>query len=281
MVKYSYVGLSSDIHPSSDITRSCSDIQFLVIQYLSKNRIDRDSWSLLDSEISSKTLKQETNGYLLQHEKEENDQDQSYLKKNQEMNTFHLCNSIEAVVFEDESPIPPDRSVHLDSYSGILNDHQHIKASQRGLRFRDEVYKGPTEPISIDTNRIPSINTNEQISIDTTISPSIDTTASSSIDTERVSEHKEFDVCGNLRDVDTTTRSDKSGGKKRRNWEKRKMIKDGLQVSLTPHFSDCVRRSRVRSRCFSHPFAKLRALLLAEMIDKEEKSMEEAFTQES
>ncbi|KAF3594555.1 hypothetical protein DY000_02022341 [Brassica cretica] len=90
----------------------------------------------------------------------------------------------------------------------------------------------------------------------------------------------EFDVCGNLRDVDTTTRSDKSGGKKKRNWKKRKRIKDGPQVSLIPHFSDCVRKSRVRSRCFSHPFAKLRALLIAEMIDKGEESMEEAFIQE-
>uniref|UniRef100_A0A0D3D2W0 Uncharacterized protein n=1 Tax=Brassica oleracea var. oleracea TaxID=109376 RepID=A0A0D3D2W0_BRAOL len=97
---------------------------------------------------------------------------------------------------------------------------------------------------------------------------------------DRVSEQKEFDVCGNLRDVDTTTRSDKSGGKRRRKWKKRKRIKGGPQVSLTPHFSDCVRKSRVLSRCFSHPFAKLRALLLAEIIDKEEKSMEEAFTQE-
>uniref|UniRef100_M4DSH7 Uncharacterized protein n=1 Tax=Brassica campestris TaxID=3711 RepID=M4DSH7_BRACM len=158
---------------------------------------------------------------------------------------------VPCALFEAESPIPPDR-----------------------------IYKGPAEPVSIDTNRIPSIDTNEQTSIDTTTSTSIDTTALSSIDTGRVSEHKEFYVCGNLRDVDTTTRSDKSGGKNMWNWKKRKMIKDGLQVSLTPHFSDCVRKSRVRSRCFSHPFAKLRALLLAEIIDKGEKSMEEAFTQE-
>uniref|UniRef100_A0A0D3BGK5 Uncharacterized protein n=1 Tax=Brassica oleracea var. oleracea TaxID=109376 RepID=A0A0D3BGK5_BRAOL len=115
--------------------------------------------------------------------------------------------------------------------------------------------RGPAEPISIDTDRIPSIDTNKPASIDTTTSPlinttaspSIDTTTSSSIDTGRVSEHKEFNVCGNLRDGDTTTRSDKSGGKKRRNWKKRKRIKDGPQVSLTPHFSDCVRKSRVHS----------------------------------
>ncbi|KAF2533003.1 hypothetical protein F2Q70_00030034 [Brassica cretica] len=42
----------------------------------------------------------------------------------------------------------------------------------------------------------------------------------------------EFDVCGNLRDVDTTTRSDKSGGKKKRNWKKRKRIKDGPQEKI-------------------------------------------------
>ncbi|KAF2587893.1 hypothetical protein F2Q70_00039286 [Brassica cretica] len=39
-------------------------------------------------------------------------------------------------------------------------------------------------------------------------------------------------------------------------------------------------KSRVHSRCFSQPFAKLRALLIAEMVDKREESMEEAFTQE-
>ena len=80
-------------------------------------------------------------------------------------------------------------------------------------------------------------------------------------------------MCGNLRDGDTTTRSDKFGGKKRRNWKKRKRIKDGPQVSLIPHFSDGVRKSRVRNRCFSQPFAKLRALFIAEMINKGEESM--------
>ncbi|KAF3536089.1 hypothetical protein F2Q69_00019821 [Brassica cretica] len=52
------------------------------------------------------------------------------------------------------------------------------------------------------------------------------------------------------------------------------------QLSLIPHFSDGVRKSRVRSRCLSQPFAKVRALLIAEMIDKGEESIEEAFTQE-
>ena len=45
---------------------------------------------------------------------------------------------------------------------------------------------------------------------------------------------------------------------------------DGPQLSLIPHFSDGVRKSRVRIRCFSQLFAKLRALLIAEMIDKGE-----------
>ncbi|WZZ00330.1 hypothetical protein YC2023_072658 [Brassica napus] len=121
---------------------------------------------------------------------------------------------VSCAVFEVESPIPPDRSMHFSSYIG------------------------PT---------------------------SIDATTSPSIDTGRVSEQKKFDVCGNLRDGKTTTRSDKSGEKK--NWKKRKMIKDSSQFSLIPRFSDGVRKSRMRSRCISHPFAKLRALLLAEMID--------------
>uniref|UniRef100_A0A0D3D4T9 Uncharacterized protein n=1 Tax=Brassica oleracea var. oleracea TaxID=109376 RepID=A0A0D3D4T9_BRAOL len=179
---------------------------------------------------------------------------------------------VPCIVVEVESPIPPDRSMQLSPYVGVVDDPLHAEASQRGLLFRDEVDKGPYEAASIDTDRMPSINTNNLASIDTTTSPSIDTTPSPSIDIGRISEQKEFDVCGNLRDVDTTTRSDKSGGKKRRNWKKRKRI------------MDCVKKSRVRNRCFSHPFAKLRAklraLLLAEMIDKGEKSMEEAFTQE-
>ncbi|KAF2571977.1 hypothetical protein F2Q70_00001615 [Brassica cretica] len=65
-----------------------------------------------------------------------------------------------------------------------------------------------------------------------------------------------------------------------RNWKKRKRIKGDSQLSFIPRFSDGVRKSRVRSRCFPKPFAKVRALLIAEMIDKGEESMEEAFTQE-
>ncbi|KAF2541622.1 hypothetical protein F2Q68_00031332 [Brassica cretica] len=150
---------------------------------------------------------------------------------------------------------------------------KHVEASQRGLRFRDEVDKGPEEATLIDTDQIPSNDINKSASIDATTSPSIDT--------GRVSEQKEFDMCGkNLRDGETTTRSDKSGGKKRRDWKKRKRIMGDSQLSLIPRFSDGVRKSRVRIRCFSQPFAKPRALLIAEMIDKREESMEEAFTEE-
>ncbi|KAF2571980.1 hypothetical protein F2Q70_00001616 [Brassica cretica] len=98
---------------------------------------------------------------------------------------------------EVEFPIPPDKGVHLSSYVDVLDDHQHVEASQRGLRFRDEVDKDPTEATSIDTDRIPSNDTNKLASIDATTSPLIDTGC--------ISEQKKFDVCGNLRDEDTTT----------------------------------------------------------------------------
>ncbi|KAF3564639.1 hypothetical protein DY000_02015901 [Brassica cretica] len=152
--------------------------------------------------------------------------------------------------------------------------------SQRGLRFRDEVNKGPAEAASIDTDQIPSNDTTDAISNDINKSALIDATTTPSIDTGHVSEQKEFDVCGNLFDGETTTQSNNSGGKKRRNWKKRKRTKGGSQLSLIPRFSDGVKKSRVRSRCFSKPFAKVRALLIVEMIDKGEESMEEAFTQE-
>ncbi|KAF2582738.1 hypothetical protein F2Q68_00004994 [Brassica cretica] len=179
---------------------------------------------------------------------------------------------VPCAVFEAESPITPDISMQFSSYIEVLDDHQHAEASQRGLRFRDEVDKGPTEAASKDTDRIPSNDTNKPSSIDATTSPSIDTGS--------VSEQKEFDVCENLFNGDTTKRSDKFGGKKRRNWKKRKRIKGDSQLSFIPRFSDGVRKSRVGSKCFSKPFEKLRALFFAEMIDKGEESMKEAFTQE-
>ncbi|KAF3537949.1 hypothetical protein F2Q69_00021799 [Brassica cretica] len=87
---------------------------------------------------------------------------------------------VPCAVFEVESPIPPDRSVCLGSYSGVFDDHIHPEASQRGLIFRSEVDTDTTELVSND------INTPR--SIDTTTSPSIDTTAASSIDCGRISE---------------------------------------------------------------------------------------------
>ena len=187
---------------------------------------------------------------------------------------------VPCAVFEVESPIPPDRSMQFSSYIEVLDDHQHVEASQRGLRFRDEVDKGPAEAASIDTDQIPSNDTTYAISNDINKSALIDATTTPSIDTGHVSEQKEFDVCGNLFDGETTTQSDKSGGKKRRNWKKRKKTKRGSQLSLIPRFSDGVKKSRVRSRCISKPFAKVRALLIVEMKDKGEESMEEDFTQE-
>uniref|UniRef100_A0A0D3BGI8 Uncharacterized protein n=1 Tax=Brassica oleracea var. oleracea TaxID=109376 RepID=A0A0D3BGI8_BRAOL len=172
---------------------------------------------------------------------------------------------IPCAVVEAESPIPPDRSMQFSSYIEVLDDHQHVEASQRGLRFRDEVDKGPAEAASVDTDRIPSKDNTYAISNNINKPASIDVTTSPSIDTGRVSKQKELNVCGNLFDGETTTRSDKSGGKKRRNWKKRKRTKGGSQLSLIPHFSDGVRKSRERSRCLSQPFAKLRALLIAEM----------------
>uniref|UniRef100_A0A0D3CS63 Uncharacterized protein n=1 Tax=Brassica oleracea var. oleracea TaxID=109376 RepID=A0A0D3CS63_BRAOL len=141
---------------------------------------------------------------------------------------------VSCAVFEADSPIPPDKGVHLSSYIDVLDDHQHAVTSQRGLRCRGEVDKNPGEAASIITDQIPSIDTNTSPSIDTTTSPSIDTTISY------------------------------------RHWKR--IRAEGVRYG--------VRKSRVQSRCFSQPFAKLRALLIAEMIDKGEESMEEAFTQE-
>ncbi|KAF3559023.1 hypothetical protein F2Q69_00013116 [Brassica cretica] len=89
---------------------------------------------------------------------------------------------VPCAVFEAGSPIPPDRSMQFSSYIEVLDDHQHIDASQRGLRFRYEVDKGPAEATSIDTDQIPSIDTNKPASIDTI--------TSTSIDNHRVSEQK-------------------------------------------------------------------------------------------
>nr|VDD45266.1 unnamed protein product [Brassica oleracea] len=79
---------------------------------------------------------------------------------------------VPCAVFEAESPIPPDRSMQYSSYIGLLDDPLHAETSQRGLRFRDEVDKGPAETASINTNWIPSNDINKSASIDATTSPS-------------------------------------------------------------------------------------------------------------
>ncbi|KAF3591552.1 hypothetical protein DY000_02022332 [Brassica cretica] len=107
---------------------------------------------------------------------------------------------VPCAVFEADFPDPPDKSMHLGSYNGVFDDHMYAVASQRGLRFRGDFDKGPTEAVSNDINK----------------PASIDTTSSSSIDIHRVSEHIEFKVYQNLCDGGTATRSDKSGGKMRR-----------------------------------------------------------------
>uniref|UniRef100_M4FHY9 Uncharacterized protein n=1 Tax=Brassica campestris TaxID=3711 RepID=M4FHY9_BRACM len=104
--------------------------------------------------------------------------------------------------------------MQLSPYIGVLDDPLHAEASQRGLRFRDEVDKSPAEAISIDTDQIPSNDINKPASINANPSPSIDS--------GRVSEQKEFNVCGNLRDVNTTMRSDKSWGKEEEELEEEK-----------------------------------------------------------
>ncbi|KAF2611680.1 hypothetical protein F2Q70_00013178 [Brassica cretica] len=175
-------------------------------------------------------------------------------------------------VSQVEWPIQPDRSMQLGTYSGLFDDHQHATASQRGLRLRDEVDKGPAKAASIDIGRIPSNDNNKPASIDT-FTPT-------SIDIHRISEHKEYEVCRNIFGGGTTVRPDKSGERRGGIGRKGKRTKGGSQLSLIPYFSDGVRKSRVHSRCFSQPFAKLRALLIAETIDKGEEYMEEAFIQE-
>uniref|UniRef100_A0A0D3A9X0 Uncharacterized protein n=1 Tax=Brassica oleracea var. oleracea TaxID=109376 RepID=A0A0D3A9X0_BRAOL len=79
----------------------------------------------------------------------------------------HLAIVVPCAVVEVESPIPSDRIMQLSHYIGVLDDPLHAEASQRGLLFRDEVDKSPSEAALIDTDQIPSI--------DATTSPSIDT----------------------------------------------------------------------------------------------------------
>ncbi|KAF3493822.1 hypothetical protein DY000_02053523 [Brassica cretica] len=114
---------------------------------------------------------------------------------------------VPCAVFEAESPIPPDRSMQFNSYIEVLDDHQHVEASQKGLRFRDEVDKGPAEAASIDTGWIPSNDTNKPASIDAITSPSIDT--------GRISEQKEFDVCVEILGMEIPPHDQTSLGERR------------------------------------------------------------------
>ncbi|KAF2605857.1 hypothetical protein F2Q68_00044635 [Brassica cretica] len=129
---------------------------------------------------------------------------------------------VPCVVFEAESPIPPDRSMQFSSYIEVLDDHQHVEASQRGLRCRDEVDKGRTEAASVDTDQIPS---NDTINRHRSTLPLHHRFTLDAYQSRKRYHHA-------IRQV---------WGKKRRNWKKRKRIKDGPQVSLIPRFSDGVR----------------------------------------
>ncbi|KAF3593956.1 hypothetical protein DY000_02020534 [Brassica cretica] len=80
---------------------------------------------------------------------------------------------VPCTVFEAESPIPPDRRMQFSSYIEVLDDHQHVEVSKRGLRFRDEVDKVPADATSIDTDQIPSNDINKLALINTTTSSSI------------------------------------------------------------------------------------------------------------
>ena len=124
-------------------------------------------------------------------------------------------------IFEVESPIPPDISVHQDLKIGIVEGYLPVAVFQEKLGLEDDVRKVSATPAS----------------------------------TLRVPQHAE-------------TETDKSRGKKMKNLKKRKMIKGDPQLSLIPHFSNGVKKYIVHSRCFAQPFSKLRALFIAEMIDK-------------
>ena len=74
---------------------------------------------------------------------------------------------VPCTIFEVEFSIPPDRSVYIDSYIKVLDDHQHATSSKRGLRFKSNVDQGPSVAMSNDTKLISSIDTNPMSSTDT------------------------------------------------------------------------------------------------------------------
>lgn len=50
-------------------------------------------------------------------------------------------------IYEVEFPAPPDRSMHLGSYIGVFDD------PPKGLRYKSDVDRGPSVPVSIDAHR--------------------------------------------------------------------------------------------------------------------------------
>uniref|UniRef100_A0A0D3DJS7 Uncharacterized protein n=1 Tax=Brassica oleracea var. oleracea TaxID=109376 RepID=A0A0D3DJS7_BRAOL len=56
---------------------------------------------------------------------------------------------VHCFVFEDESPIPPERSVQPGSYIGVLDEHQHALISQSGLGYRGYFDKDPDTCLKI------------------------------------------------------------------------------------------------------------------------------------
>ncbi|KAG5388457.1 hypothetical protein IGI04_029998 [Brassica rapa subsp. trilocularis] len=131
---------------------------------------------------------------------------------------------VPCTVVEVEFPLTPDKGAHLSPYVEVLDDHQHIEASQRGLRFRDEVDKDPTEAASVDTDRIPLNDTKTPASIDITTSPSNDTGC--------ISEQKEFDVRENLRRYHHAIRQ--VWGKEEEEFEKEKVDQGRSSVIIDP-----------------------------------------------
>ncbi|KAF3519789.1 hypothetical protein DY000_02061607 [Brassica cretica] len=136
---------------------------------------------------------------------------------------------------DEEYMIP----IHLLDEIMAKRDEQHGFGEPSKAKEAETSY--PTSTLN-DTSTSTSIDGTTSTSSDDKTSTSIDITTSSSIHSGRVLEQKEFDVCEILRDGDTTTRSDKSGEKKGRNWKKRKRIKDGPQVKQK------IRGRRVRTR---------------------------------
>ncbi|KAF3493322.1 hypothetical protein DY000_02052295 [Brassica cretica] len=121
--------------------------------------------------------------------------------------------------------------------------HKHQRPCEvGGLGYRGYFDKAPAEALSNDAN-------DQTTSIDSITSPSIDT--------NRILEQTEYEVCQNLFDGDTTTRSGKSGGRKNNRKKKNKRNADADSLSVVP--LQCQEGSleyRVRCREGSESFTK-------------------------